>query len=162
LATVKFDLGAQADMLSPAEHREHLGDALADFQRERLRGVKHMQLPQLQGAAAGGVLLLGQAPPVSGPRPGFCWSIQALIVDGLTTGATPDVINFYRNNPTGAKFWQLNGNSPGVTFGKLQRTLYGGDTLLVANVGTFAATGTITVSGELIECPAEMLGKLAT
>jgi hypothetical protein len=162
MARVKFDVGMTADLLSPEEHRAHLDGMARNIEVERLRGVKHMRLPSLQGTATGGVLLLGQAAPSCGPRDGFAWSIRCLVVDGLTASATtPDVVRFYLNNPTGNTFWELNGNSFGQTFGRLERTMYPGDTLLLANSGAFAATGVITVTGELIECPMEMLTKLA-
>ena len=54
----------------------------------------------------------------------------------------------------------MNGNNFGYDFGKLRVTLMGGDELNFASVGTFAATGRIRVSGELLEVPAEMLYKL--
>jgi hypothetical protein len=161
---VKFDLGAEADMLSPAEHKQHLGDAFTAFTAERWRGVKHMRLPELQGTAAAGVLSIGSTVPRSGPREGFCWSIRRLVVGGLTTGATPDIVNFYFNHTAGGAavpVWQLNGNQFGQTFGRLELTMYGGDILIAASLGSFAATGQITVTGELIECPAEMITKLA-
>jgi hypothetical protein len=120
-----------------------------------------MRMPGLQGTPANSALSMGQGAQQVGPRDGFAWSIQRLVVQGLTTGATPDIVNFYFNNPEGVPVWQLNGNSFGTSFGKLQLTMYAGDNLVVTSVGTFAATGTITVQGEVLEVPAEMLWKLS-
>ena len=162
MTMVRFDVGASADVLSPGENQQHLAAAFQEQERIKVAGILHKELPQIQGTATGGVLLIGQT-QICGPRAGYLWSVQSLIVTGLTIGATPDVVNFFLDNPTGQVFWQLNGNSPGVTFGKLQRTIRGGSTLLLANAPgyTFAATGQITVSGEVLEVPAQMAGKLA-
>lgn len=159
MALVRFDVGTDADILTPREHKQQLAEQFGAWERAQLSGIKHLYLPMLQGQAVAGSLLLGQAAPVCGPRDGYSWSVMALVVGGLTAGATPDVINFYLDNPTGNPWWQLNGNQFGETFGKLQRTIMGGSQLLVA--GTIVATGTITVTGEVIEVPTEMLGKLA-
>lgn len=151
-------------MLSPAEHKQHLEDAFATFTAERWRGVKHMRLPEIQGTAAGGVLLIGTGQQNTGPRAGFAWSIRRLSVGGLTAGGSPDIVNFYFNHTAGGAavpVWQLNGNQFAQTFGRLELTMYGGDILIAASVGTFTATGQVTVTGELIECPAEMITKLA-
>lgn len=161
MTLVRFDVGADADILSPAEHKTQLDAAFSAQERVHRAGIKHMYLPTLQGTAVGGVLTLGQNQPVCGPRAGYSWSVMALVVGGLTTGTSPDVVNFYLDNATGNPWWQLNGNSWGVTFSKLQRVIKGGSSLLVTNSGTFAATGTITVTGDVIEVPTEMLGKLA-
>jgi hypothetical protein len=130
---------------------------------QQLRGIKWMRLPlTLQGTASGGALNLGEASgQVLGPKPGYLWSLNRLVVDGLTTGATPDVVNLYRSSSTGQPpLWQFNGNTFGYTFSDLNVTLMGGDTLNLISVGSFAATGTIRLSGELLEVPAEMVGKL--
>jgi hypothetical protein len=127
---------------------------------ERLRGIKSIEIPLIQGKAVGGVLALGELAQC-GPQGGYAWSVSALMVTGLTTGATPDVVNFFKNDFNTPLFWQLNGNSPGVTFGKLQRVLRSDDILLVQNSGTFASTANIVVSGTVIETISERLGELA-
>jgi hypothetical protein len=79
----------------------------------------------------------------------------------MTSGATPDVLNMYRNSITGQPpLWQFNGNTFGYTFSKGEMTLSPGDSLKFASVGTFAATGVIRVTGELMQVPAEMLSKI--
>jgi hypothetical protein len=160
MALVRFDVGQSADMLTPSEHSANLEHHRTSLWVERARGVKHMRMPGLQGTAVSSALLMGHGAQQVGPRDGFCWSVQRLVVNGLTTGATPDVVNFYFNNEEGVPAWQLNGNQFGTSFGKLQLTMYGGDVLIVQSVGTFNATGTITVQGEVIEVPSEMLWKL--
>lgn len=157
---VKLSAGAEIDFLN----KEELGQALKEwdaFELARIRGVKWMRLPELlSGKAAGGVLSIGETTGITiGPKSGYLWSLRRLVVDGLTSGATPDVVNLYRGTPAGRPLWQFNGNNFAYTFGKLTQTLMGGETLALASVGTFTATGQITLSGELLEIPAELAGK---
>ena len=164
MTLVRFDLGQTADVLSPAEHRGQLRSELEARERARETGRKWMHLPPLQGIAAAGVLLLGHAAPVCGPQSGYLWTVTALKVTGLTTGSTPDIVNFYLNDSRGGAapvWWQLNGNQFGETFGRGQMLVMPGETLICRSLGTFNATGTITVTGDLEQVPAEMQGKIA-
>jgi hypothetical protein len=157
MARYELKVGGHIDLLTPGE----LETAL-DKQTKALTayaiGLKHLRLPTIQGTPANSALVMGGQG--CGPRDGFIWSIRRLIINGLTTGTTPDVVNFYLNAAQGIPMWQLNGNQFGQTFGRLEFTMYGGDQLFVASVGTFNATGTISIAGELLECPAEMISKL--
>jgi hypothetical protein len=150
--------GSKIDIPSAAEIA-----ALVDVtERERWRAVKYMRLPQMSGKAASSALAIGAGAAQVGPEGGYAWVIRRLIVSGMTTGGTPDVANLYVND-SGANqqpLWQFNGNNFGYTFGKGELVINGGEIMLLASVGTFAATGLITLSGSLIEVPAEMLGKI--
>jgi hypothetical protein len=161
----KFALkaGAEIDLLSQAELREELVKYYAAREAARLRGLKWMRLPELlSGKAASGALALGESDgQLVGPNEGYVWSLRRLVVQGLTSGAVPDVVNLYRGTAAGSVLWQFNGNNFGYTFGRLELTLRGGERLALASSGTFAATGTVTLTGELIEAPAELIGKLA-
>lgn len=162
MALVRFDVGQTADVVTPGEHRAALHEALAN-ERQREIGKKWLHLPALQGAASGGVLLLGHAAPICGPRAGYFWTVTRLVVTGLTAGATPDIVNFFLNDSVGGAgpvWWQLNGNSFGETFGRGQLLVMPGEQIIVRSLGTFSATGTITVTGDLEEVPAEMQGKI--
>jgi hypothetical protein len=157
-----------------AAQQQRLDERVRDFiraEQDKYRGVKWMRLPMLQGVVTAAGISLGENigggegyQDVVAPDQGYAWSVRRLMVAGLTYGASPDVVNIYRSssNQQGGFLWQLNGNSPGTTFGKGQITLMPGDSLTVVNQGTVtAAVGTlITVSGELICVPAEMLAKL--
>ena len=152
--------GASYDLPSAAEIRQVMAAEL----REQARGVKWMRLPVMQGKAAASAITLDEQTSgvVLGPGQGYAWSVRRVVVDGMTTGATPDVINMYRNaSPNQPPLWQFNGNNFGYTFGPLEIVLLSGDTLRFASVGTFAATGLIRVTGEVVELPAERLGLLA-
>ncbi len=131
--------------------------------RASARGWKWMRLPQaLSGTPASSAITLGATKgQVVGPEQGYAWSIRRLIVSGLTSGASPDVVNLYLNDRfAGPPLWQFNGNNFGYTFGRLELVLMPGDTLSLQNSGTISSTSPVLLSGELIEVPAEMLWKL--
>jgi hypothetical protein len=150
--------GASYDLPNAEEIRQIVGEQV----RVEDRGVKWMRLPVLQGTASNSAITLSDlnGAPL-GPDQGYAWNLRRIVVDGMTSGATPDVLNMYRNAITGQPpLWQFNGNTFGYTWSKGEMTLSPGDALKFASVGTFAATGLIRVTGELIEVPAEMLAKI--
>ena len=150
------------------ESREAFMADVAEVQnardRERARAFKWMRLPIYTATPASSAVTIDSASNGGlelGPEQGYAWSVRRIVIDGMTTGNTPDTINMYRNAITSQPpLWQFNGNNFAYTFGRLELVLMGGDALKFANVGTFAATGLIRVSGELVEVPAEMLWKL--
>jgi hypothetical protein len=159
----KFTLkaGAELDLLTKEEVRDLLGEA-EEYELARLRSEKWMRLPELlSGKASGSALVLGEsAGQVVGPREGYFWSVRRLVVSGLNSGATPDVVNLYRGTASGVPLWQFNGNNFGYTFGKGQMSLRGGENFALASVGTFNSLATITLAGELVEVPAQLAGKV--
>lgn len=163
MAKMRLELGAEIDIMSPddmdglMEKQRAIEDAR---ERTRFAGMSWSKLPKLQGTASGGVLLLGQGANVAGPRDGYIWALRRIVISGLTSGSTPDIVNMYADTPQSDVLWQFNGNNFGYTFGKFEMTLLGGQTLIFQSVGTFAATGQITVSGEYIQVPTVMIGKL--
>jgi hypothetical protein len=154
--------GMRLEIPNRHEIREDVAAVADARERRNARGWKHMALPEtLRGNVVSSAITLGNSKgQVCGPESGYVWVIRALIVTGLTGGATPDVVNFYLNDRFGGPiWWQLNGNQFGETFSNLQRVIKPGETLSLQNSGTLAATGLIIVSGELDEMPAEMLFK---
>ena len=132
---------------------------------ERLRGRKPVRFRAF-AVGSNPFTLGGDQPGTSGtpftlgPEQGYVWSLRDLVIEGLTSGATPDVINIRLQNAAGPLFWQLNGNSFGVTFGRGDKVLFGGESLFFASVGTFASTATIKVFGMAENLPAERIGEL--
>lgn len=160
---IVLQAGARFEIPNKAEVRDAFSAELDARDRQAARGFKWLRLPEiLTGTPSGNAITLGATKgQVLGPESGYAWSLKRLIVSGLTTGATPDVVNLYRNDRfSGPPLWQFNGNNFGYTFGKLELVLMGGDTLSLQNVGSIASTSPVLVSGELIEVPAEMLWKL--
>jgi hypothetical protein len=154
--------GQQYDVLGRDEYFEHQAGIARAREREAARGVKWMRLPEVvRGVASGSALSIGGGTEdLCGPQQGYCWSIRRLLIAGLASGATPDIVNFYFDDTGTQPKWQLNGNSFGVTFGRAEFMMMGGQVLLVKSVGTFNSTATIIVSGDLIEVPQEEIWKL--
>lgn len=154
--------GMHLEVPNRDENREDVARVMDERELVAARGFKWMRLPEITGTASGSALALDEShgSAIVGPESGYSWILTRVIVDGMTSGATPDVVNMYRNSTGMAPLWQFNGNDFGYTFSRFEMTLTGGDTLKFASVGTFAATGRIRVSGELIEVPAEMIWKL--
>jgi hypothetical protein len=162
MARVKLEAGAEFDFLNQGELDQSLKKANEEAVAH-LRAVKWMRLPEtLIGTASGNSISLSeQTGHTLGPRVGYDWCLRRLVVTGLTAGATPDTINLYRGTPSGQIIWQFNGNNFGYTFGKCELTMLGGETIALASTGTFSSAAQIILSGELLEVPAELMGKMA-
>lgn len=126
------------------------------------RAFKHMDLPAIAGTVKSSAITLGAGSgQICGPDSGYTWRITRLVVGGLTGGTTPDVVNLFKNDSfSRVPMWQFNGNNFGYVFTGLQMTLRSGETFSLQNVGSLAATGQITLTGELDQVPAEMVWKL--
>jgi len=164
MAKVKLELGAELDVLDKHEFERGLESQWQAQQRAAAAGIKYRRLPLMTGAAAAGVLNVSEATGNDcGPNEGYSWMIKRLAVQGLTAGVTPDVVNLFRNSPSqpGNFIWQFNGNNLAYTFGTFEIVLLPGEKLVLQSLGTFAATGQITLSGELVQVPAEFLWKMA-
>lgn len=167
MADVVIRGGGTFQTVTPDEMRSILREIAREenaAQREAARTFKWMRLPTyLQGKPSASALTLGitkgQTP--LGPEQGYAWAIRRLIVTGLTSGTTPDVVNLYLNDNFGGPIqWQFNGNNFGYTFGRSEMVLMPGDTLALQNSGSIAATGNIILSGEVEEVASEMLFKI--
>lgn len=157
---VQLQLGAALDVINADEMEAALhkqGDIEEERARARARGISVLRLPQVQGIAATGALLMGAGQQISGPRDGFVWYIKRFFVTGLAAG---DVVLIYANGVASQPLWQLTAAVPQATFGTYTMFLREGETLVVANMGTFTSTAQITLSGDVLQVPTVMLGKL--
>jgi hypothetical protein len=187
MAKTKLDVGVTVDFLNKDELAQELvknqARSLA-MERERLRGIKYIRAPRIQGtvyngtiANAGGTMfaagtlaaILGGPP--WGPMQGYSWSIRRIACGGLNNvnGTNPDTIGIYRNTNTAPLMAQVTANAPSVTFPTLGMVVHGGDNVVIGHVpnqvasntyGTLASTY-IQVDFDVIEVPTELLGKLA-
>ncbi len=123
---------------------------------ERLRGIKIIRLPLINVTGANPLLIQGDQFQ-QGPDQGYVWSLQLLVIEGLTRGATPDTVQITRQ---GRIIWELNGNQYAQTWGKGAQILYNGEFLGYQSVGTFVSTSKIIIHGAAWEVPAEEIGKL--
>jgi hypothetical protein len=156
----ELQIGAQLETLTRGELSSELSAQTQEIYRQQARGCKYMRLPTTNVTIASSAFSLDGSGKGLGPREGFIWTIRRLSVDGLTAGATPDIANLYRNGTSGVRVWQFNGNNFAYTFGKLELLLLPGETLGLVSSGTIAATGNITLSGDLQEVAAEEIFKL--
>ena len=184
---VKLDIGADIDFLNKDELDEALSKnqaRAAAMEQERLKGVKYIRGPRIQGTVysgtignAGGTtfpvgtLYATLGGPPWGPLMGYSWSIRRIAIGGLANvnGTNPDTVGIYRNTNTGPPMAQLTANTPSVTFPTMGLVMHGGDSLIIGHIpnqvnsntyGTLAATY-IAADFDIIEVPTEMLGKLA-
>ena len=167
-----MDIGAKIDELTAtvAGINGTVSDAIrqAAIARERdleqLRGIKYLDLPVIRAAGANPFTVGGDVAPSGGelvsPNQGYVWFLRALTIEGMTRGATPDIIQVRRSSAQGVCIWELNGNQYAQTWGRGEKWVRAGETLFYASVGTFISTATITISGVVEEVPAEMIGKL--
>jgi hypothetical protein len=171
---VKLDVGATVDFLN----KDELDDALRKYreqavlaEREKISGLKYFRLPRLYATPASGTVVLGEqwsangtaqtyTDQIMGPNAGYAWSIRRLSVSGLGTGTSPDQLDIYRNGFHTDAVWQLNGNTFYQTFGKTEMLLLGGEKLIAASVGSLVSTSQVILSGDAVEVPQELLGKL--
>jgi len=163
---VIIQAGAKIHIPDGDEMRGYLKQALIEDERDRehLRAVKWLRAPLVLGTPKSSAVTAGaNFGSVSGPEQGYSWSIMRLFAQGLTEASTPDIINIFSNDglTAGSYLWQLNGNSNAATFGKGHLVIHGGETLNFTSVGTFSATGTITLGANVWEVPTERLGILA-
>jgi hypothetical protein len=152
----KFEIkaGASIDVLTQAEL-----DASLSAQRPPYQAVTDIRLPVLYGVAAGGVLSMGGDAAAHTPDQGYVWSIRHISIEGLTAGATPDVVNIIR---AGRTFWKLSGAPPSAeTWGRGEFMVNAGETLSYTNFGAFASTAQIIISGTAWQCPAQFKAELA-
>jgi hypothetical protein len=170
----KFGIGEFFETINKGEMKDALRESHAERQAEAdqraaAHGRKYMRLnPPISGAAVAGVLQIGgdfanagaagtlvQAPQ---PRAGYAWAMRRMAVLGLTSGATPDVVNLLRRTG-GLPVWQFNGNNFAYTFSHEQIVFLEGETPVLVSAGTFTATGTVTLHADFIEVPAPELFK---
>ena len=153
------------------EALEILGAALAENRAEEnraaLEGIKYFRMPTLYATPASGTVVLGQSwsgqnytGQIIGPNQGFVWSIRRLSANGLGTGTSPDILNVYRNGTGVAPVWQLNGNNWGYSFGPTEMLLLPGENLVGMSLGSLVSTQQVTMTGDAIEVPQAMIGKL--
>lgn len=157
-----LSVGSTLDVLTKRELRESLDDHAQHLVMNFARGVKFLRFgPWSATIASNAFSFDGSQTSGTGPREGFVWTIKRLVVTGLATGTTPDIVNFYRGAPTGAvPLWQLNGNSFAATFGKGDLLLLPGEYLSFKNVGSTTATGNVSIAGDVLECAAEEIIKI--
>lgn len=188
----KFGIGEFFETLTKNELDDSLRshrDAANAAQRQAAHGVKYARLnPPVTGqavtnalrmggdfitgtAASGGSSAGGQpGAPTPQPRAGYCWAIRRAAVQGLTSGATPDIVNLFRRQADAGAWlagpssvsggdWQFTGNNFAYTFSFGQLVFWEGETPIVVSQGAFAGTGPVTFRMDFEELPQELIYK---
>ena len=155
MAEVELRVGAKLNLLNQSE----LDESLARYMEapSSLRAVDGIRLPLLTKVGANPFTMGGDTGTlIQGPDQGYVWSLRHLVIEGMATGATPDVMNVLSRNRI---IWQLNGNQFAQTFGRGEIILRSGETLAYASVGTFVSTAAIVAHGLAEQVPQEFEGK---
>lgn len=165
MAEFRLQAGASVDILTQKELDHSLGDLAKDSVLERGRGVKWMRLPVLAGTMSGtyptSTSKLGGT-GLCGPNPGYAWALRRIAAIGLSAGT--DQLYAFRNEVVPGQFIGAlvgQGATNFISFTNVQAVLMPGDELIISPGAAFAAAGVITVTGEAVEVPAEMLWKIA-
>jgi hypothetical protein len=128
----------------------------ADEQR-MYRAIFSRPLRPQSVAVASSAFLITSREHDLGPPDGYAWAVQRLTIGGLTTGATPDSAAFYRGVPSlqavdpALLLNTVTGNAPAWHPGRTAFILQPGESIIAANLGTVAATGNVTLTGEIIQ-----------
>lgn len=167
---VKLDVGATVNFLDKDELEDALGkyrERVLVQEQEALAGLKYFRLPRLYATPSSGTVVLGDAwagqtytGQTVSPNESYVWSIRRLACNGLGTGSSPDTLNIYRAGTHTDPVWQLNGNNFAYTFGKAELILKPGEKLVAVSAGSLVSTAQITLTGDAIEVPEILLGKL--
>lgn len=162
MAKIKMELGATLETVGSEELPGILRDAMIqaeERERAHARAITWLRLPVLAATpAASAVTLRAQPPATYGPRDGFVWQVRRLIVSGIST---TDQIGCYFDENSRPPEWVFGATTFQATFSKFQLTVRDGQQLLFNSIGTYAGTAQVTVTGEVVEVPTVMLGKLA-
>src|ERR1700677_298042 len=128
---------------------------------DALSGIKYFRMPALYATPASGTVVLGTVSgQFTGPHSGYVWSIRRLSAYGLGTGTSPDILNIYRNGTGVAPCWQLNGHNWGYSFGPAEMLLLPGENIVAASLGSMTSTVQISLTGDVVEVPQAMFGRL--
>ena len=150
MADIQAHLGLRFDSLQKSVDK--MAQAHADAQASQMewaRSVKAIRLPLVEATGANPFSMGGDTGTglLQAPEQGYIWSLRHLVIEGMATGATPDVINIRRGSATGQIIWQLNGNQFAQTWGRGEIIIFAGETLFYQSVGTFVSVATIKAYG---------------
>jgi hypothetical protein len=159
VAKVKLAAGADIELLTQGELRDELArDRMAA--RAPFQALTDFRLPTIVGVRSGTSLSMGgDVNPEHTPSMGYTWSLRHLVIEGMTAGATPDVVNVLRGNRI---IWQLTGVTFFARWGKGDIMIREGETLAYQSVGTFQQTGQIVIHGNVWQAPAQFAAELMT
>ena len=150
--------GREFETLNKAE----LDASLKEWMVDVVKGIRPIALSTQGTADSTGAITLGGATTVTGgavgPREGYWWSVcrLAVRVDG-----SPASYSLYRNAPNVDSLVRdiPAGNNGYVAFSTYELMLGGGDSLVFQASGVTPNTSLMTVSGQAVEIPNQLLWK---
>lgn len=154
--------GGKIDAVTYREMHDALGAHMRSWVAEIAAGGRFARFAAT-GTVAATALSIGGAASTQelGPAPGFVWDVRRLHITGL---AVADVASVFINDSGPASLVATTTDLPLAAnrsfLWSKQVVLYPGDNLLVTGA-SLAATGQITVSGQVLELPVNLAWKLA-
>jgi len=155
MSEVELRVGAKINLLN----QDELDSTLSRYMEPvgSLRATDGIHLPVLFKTGSSPFVMGGDSVPnPQGPASGYVWSVRRIAVEGLATGATPDVLQVFSRNRLVA---QVTGALPVAFIGRGEAVIRSGETLEYRSLGTFAATGQIIASGFAQQVPQELEGR---
>jgi len=155
MAEIELRAGAKINLLN----QDELDQTLSKYMEQpgSLRATDGIYLSVLLKTGSNPFTMGGDAVPnPQGPLQGYTWSVRRIAVEGLTAGATPDVLQVFSRNRLVA---QVTGALPVAFIGRGEAVIRSGETLEYRSLGTFAATGQIIASGFAEQVPQELEGR---
>src|SRR5882757_2547884 len=163
MARMILAAGGEYDIVSPAEHKEAMTGLERKFDtliRDWTRGLKVMRIPANSGVPVAGNLLVS----LQGPDLGFAWVVQRISCIGIATADLAGAsVGLYRSSDGGAyprNYIDAVPPNSGAFFGSKSFWLMPGESLAISATGLATTATAVTFNGEVIEAPAEMIGKL--
>lgn len=140
---------------------EELHAALQQWMVDAVKGIRPVTISGQGNADSTGSISLGAQTLTGGalgPNQGYWWAVQRLAV---RVDSVPAAYALYRN---AARSHDLIKDVPGeangyAAFGPWELMLNGGDSLVIRTQSTTPTTGLITVAGQAVEIPNQLLWK---
>lgn len=159
MAVVKFQVGAEWDLLNRAELDAALDKALQSWAKEIGRGVRFREFSG-RGNVVGGVWTIDghAAGQTLGPAEGMVWAITRAAISGNGVVVGTDLWSLYSGEVSPSKLVE---SRLLVTryFDVPNVVLAGGNCLVATGVGTGAGAD-VTLSGQAVELPVQLAWQL--
>jgi hypothetical protein len=164
MAQQKIQAGGLLDVVTRHEMEDALGRHLRSWVAETARGGRFTRFSAAGTVASSAISIGGSAGGIEGlgPAPGFVWDVRRLHITGLAT-ADIATVSINDSGPTSivGTTTDLPSSANRSFLWNRHVVLYPGDNLLVVGSG-LAATGSITVSGQVLELPVGLAWKLSS
>lgn len=155
----KFNAGADLDVVSGSELRQAMS-GLQDWMVSVAKGLRPVDIEGSAVADGTGLIQVGGALTLSGgrlgPEAGFWWAVTRLAV---RIDNVPAAFSLYLNHPgSNAVIRDVDATAGGyLPFGAHELLVGNSDTLYLRGSGSTPGTSRMTVTGQAIEIPQQLL-----